>query len=1005
MDVSSSPAATAALSAVQPMVRTTSMKDSDGTELLDAPSAKHADSGKKKDASRPVSTSSGTSMGSMVESPSGAAASAAAAAAAGRLLESQDSLSTMPTPRNTFLYPPTGISIPDKPPTQTSGSASNTLTNQVPNWVSEHHQQQLQELLEKKGLPSDKTEFAKLSHLPCAQASYDDSYFLLSQPTDPTACPSSREAAIAMLHRTARADETHSTDSSSNRCQLQPQARAFDTPLVLAPPAEALTSLEEALMGILARRNVPNRTQIYNSPRSGAGTVKSPASATGLGSAAALAANAKGSRRKQRMSVMSAGQESSNSGGADDKRSMRSRISALSGEIITSSNGLGAGATPYTELNNHLDRLTACISRLQAAPLDLATPVSATRPTSVKTQPAGSISLQPSHTRQISTSSFGGKSFMSAQSLIATPLTHESLPLPPPPPLPDAQHPRHNSSSRLSPVSESPAGADSASLEEEQQRPRSSSHASVMSGTSTESRRRIMVTEVLTSSQFPNLFGNAVTETPRPERLQLHPSPSAAAISVHSNRSESIHSQASSSTKQQQHQQHQQGPVQLPLSAGVMQRESSFFGQSSHKAPSVLSKSTGKSANTSMVSLSGPTVSVREITPASRLAMWLNLHSNMETSKPSLWRRKQWQRRFAIFAGNVLYVFKSSSPAATALSLIRLTTNTIVCVNDSFHGRNWVIEVTLPPVSADQSIAQSWYLQTEVRGEMIMLLKQLKASVSELQIQPDVERREEERMRDRKKKQRKEAKTKTDVCPWEVDEFSEGGTGSTESEYDDASDGDHDMEADDQGVLHRIPDDELFPSDDDEPLAINSAGANLDSYSMNNALGGNADMRPVIRSAQGYTGTGGIAEWGAHRLHVPYNPALSSGMKPVKARSFSADPSVNTGRRPSLADALAPPSSAMQEATPIPSYSPEVSPRAPPQTIRARSVLAAANPAVRNSMMLRSDASALIDQMFASASRELSSTRDDGARKSSPSHNAKSISPSAGNLFVVREED
>ncbi|KAJ2662203.1 hypothetical protein GGH99_006913 [Coemansia sp. RSA 1285] len=303
------------------------------------------------------------------------------------------------------------------------------------------------------------------------------------------------------------------------------------------------------------------------------------------------------------------------------------------------------------------------------------------------------------------------------------------------------------------------------------------------------------------------------------------------------------------------------------------------------------------------------------------------------------------------------------------------------------------------------SITQSWYLQTEMRGEMIMLLKQLKTAIGELQVQPDVERREEERLRNRRKKQRKEAKAKTDVCPWEVDEFSEGSTGATESEEcgdGEGEDGGNVPSEKGIGGMHFIPDDELFPSDDDEPLAIHTAAPNLESYSMSNAMAAAAasaasgEALLTVHSAQEYTGTGGIAEWGAHRLHVPYNRALSSGLKPEKTRSFSTDPSASLERRPSLADAIAPPKSAAS--TGHGSSSPEMSPRTQAQAVRMRGIAALANSAVRNSMMLRSDASALIDQMFASASKELSSPteKDDSGEKAVCG---------GRNLSVVSEED
>ncbi|KAJ2330877.1 hypothetical protein GGI00_003509 [Coemansia sp. RSA 2681] len=554
---------------------------------------------------------------------------------------------------------------------------------------------------------------------------------------------------------------------------------------------------------------------------------------------------------------------------------------------------------------------------------------------------------------------------------------------------------------RLSPVTEHSPVEESSDISEPI-RPRSSSHASIVSGKSTESRRRIAVTEVPTSAQYPNLFGTSIVDGPLPDRGQAPQSPTAAAPSVHSGRSESIYSHGSSSHKQQ--------ASPPPMPQYLSHRREPSFSQDFGKPQSIAAKSTMRSS--AIVPVSSPAVSVRDITPASRLALWLTMHSTVEANKATLWRRKQWQRRFAIFAGNVLYLFKSSAPAATALSVIRLSPGTIVCVNDSFQGRSWVIEITqvrsadaqpplpVPVLAALASAPQSWYLQTEMRNEMVALLKQLKAAVNDLQVQPDVERKEEERLRSRRKKQRKEAKNKTDVCPWEVDEFSDRSSDPVASDFSDGSDDVDPLGPDDRGVF-RIPDDELFPSDDDYDNSLDKAGdaknaAQLDTYSMSSGAKG---ARPTTLKLHDYTGTGGIAEWGAHRLQMSYNPASSSN----KVRSLSADPTANVGRRPSFADALAPPISAMQEYTPIAGQSPSASPRGLPQTMRTRSAIASFfGSGARNSMMLRSDASALIDQMFASASRELSTTGP--AAGGSPSGQTSAVN-SGGNLFVVREEE
>ncbi|KAJ1723102.1 hypothetical protein LPJ53_002543 [Coemansia erecta] len=948
------------------------------------------DSDKKKSfSSRPVSTISGNSMTSVDDSQE----------PAGKQMETQDSLSAMPTPRNTFLCPPTGINLPDSEPTQTSVTQSPTA---IPDWASEQHQQQLQMLLEKKGIPQEGSRHSSAHEerrVPTAP-SYDDSYCLLSQPESLVGYGlDSREAAIAQLRRLACADR---------RGAAAPEAHV---PPLLAPSVDALSCLEDALMGVLARRSVPNRTLAFRGQKGGgAGFSATSTSATGIGSSASiLSAAGKSSRRKQRMSMMSGGQDGSAGGAvADDRRSTRSRVSVMSGDLA---NGLSLGATPYSELNAHMERLTACITRLKVA----ASPDSA----GLAKPPGGGTSRPPSHRRQSSVGSLGAKSFSSAQSVLGVPMGSESTP-PPVPMHPDAMQLKSPSHTRLPPVNENPSMEDAASAgaaADDAIRPRSSSHASVVSGASTESRRRIVVNEVPKSSQYPNLFGHSVLPTiDSQERPPTKPTaPSVAAASIHSSHSES--SQTSGRALQAV-------PFGEPVSPPEFDRASSVLSKPMSKSGIGVGPSAGGSSGSNSSSAAkvanAPAITVREITPASRLALWLNMHSTVEVSKPSLWRRKQWHRRFAIFAGNVIYLYKSSSPAATALSVIRLNPHTIVCVNDSFQGRSWVIEVTQPPLSIDSQTPsspalsftssaggplaqtpQSWYLQTEMRSEMITLLKQLKGAVSELQVQPDVERKEEERLRNRRRKQRKEAKTKTDVCPWEVDEFTGAPSSSEASDYSDCSDDDYHASA--QG-MYRIPDEDLYPSEDEVSAMQLDDSKRLEAYSM----GGNAkSTRPAMLNVSDYTGTGGIAEWGAHRLQVPFsNSAHAPGSNPVKLRSFSTDPSATSGgRRPSLADALAPPPSAMQELTPVPRYSPATSPKTPPAvTSRSRSILGSGFSAMRNSMMLRSDASALIDQMFASASRELSGSAD-----SQKGRNGSLVSPGSKSdgtsLFVVREED
>ncbi|KAJ2486979.1 hypothetical protein IWW37_005419 [Coemansia sp. RSA 2050] len=986
MEVSSASTAMPALSTSQ------GAKEPTGAAAVPVASSKlPSPEKKKKDFSRPVSTSSGNSMVSAVETQESSS----------RMVDSHDSLSTMPTPRNTFLYPPTGINLADKGSAQ---SGTGTLARHpASDWDSDQHQRQLQLLLEQRGIPGepgvDTDVDTDLNERPAAQLlqapvfpSYDDSYCLLNQSASAADGPESREAAVVLLQRLAASLDR--TSNSSRR--IQPFF--YDLPSPLAPPLECLEQLDEALSGIMARRQVPNRTHVYHNQRSSAGSLLA-SSAIGSAAASAIAAG-KAARRRQRMSLMSAGQDSSNTnGGADDKNSMRSRTSVASGDIAGS---LSSSTVPYADLNGHMERLAACISRLQPTSLDSpggSIKAGSTRTTSISgSTPPPQPQPQPplpanAHKRQSSVSSTGAKSLASTQSVTIIPLTTtDSTPM-----SLDIHQARANMPPRLSPVTEYSPVDESGDIGE-LVRPRSSSHASVVSGKSAESRRRIAVTEVPTSAQYPNLFGSSVLDDSHSDRNQAPHSPTVAAPSVHSGHSESSYSNSSSSHKQQQ-----ASPPPMPQLLSH-RREPSFsheFGLSQ----SVALKPTSRSSV--IVPVSAPAISVRDITPASRLALWLTMHSTLEATKSTLWRRKQWQRRFAIFAGNVIYLFKSSAPAATALSVIRLSSSTIVCVNDSFQGRSWVIEITqikpadtqpTPPTpGALVSAPLSWYLQTEMRNEMIALLKQLKAAVNELQVQPDLERREEERLRSRRKKQRKEAKNKTDVCPWEVDEFSDRSSDPVASE---GSDDNESLGPDDRGVF-RIPDDELFPSDDDYDNMLDKTGdasgaAQLDSYSMG---GGVKGARPTMLKTHDYTGTGGIAEWGAHRLQMPYNPVPPNGANVAsnKVRSFSVDPAATvSGRRPSLADALAPPISAMQEYTPIAGHSPTTSPKALPQAVRSRSAMVGFfSLAARNSMMLRSDASALIDQMFASASRELSTT----------TATTETTAASGGNLFVVREEE
>ncbi|KAJ2845335.1 hypothetical protein J3B02_004709, partial [Coemansia erecta] len=498
--------------------------DSSSLSTLTAASKKLADSEKKKDfLSRPVSTISGNSMTSVDDSQE----------CTGKQMDnSQDSLSAMPTPRNTFLCPPTDINIiegesvqaPSRPAAMTSPTASE--------WSDEKHQKQLQILLEKKGVPRDnhaqklrresdgtvdKSASSTADAAAAASASasfssaeeytqrqipsvpsYDDSYCLLAQSAlIPGYSPASREAAIAQLRRLAGTETRTNNRRHASKTDLH-------LPPLLAPPVDALCQLEEALMGVLTRRNVPNRALVYCSRKgSGAASAASTSGATSLGSAASVhssSAAGKAARRKQRMSMMPAGQDAS--GGADDKRSNRSRVSVMSGEIVSS---LTLGATPYTELNAHMERLTACISKLQTLPADM----DAKKPSEGSvSRPATSKSSSAAHRRQSSISSVGAKSFVSAHSATGAMTISEDTP-PPMPAQPDATQLRSPSHTRLPPVNENHTMEDisAAAAADDSIRPRSSSHASIVSGASSESRRRIVVNEIPRSSQYPNLFG------------------------------------------------------------------------------------------------------------------------------------------------------------------------------------------------------------------------------------------------------------------------------------------------------------------------------------------------------------------------------------------------------------------------------------------------------------------------------------------------------------------
>ncbi|KAJ2801896.1 hypothetical protein H4S07_004816, partial [Coemansia furcata] len=605
MEVSSAPAAMPA-----PNTPLSAKEPNGMVDMAVASSKLSSPEKKKKDFSRPVSTSSGNSMVSAVEIQESSSRIA---------VDSHDSLSTMPTPRNTFLYPPTGINLADKGPPQSGTGALAGLP--MSDWDSDQHQRQLQLLLEQRGVPgeagadtdvdadmNERSDALPLQLQAPVLPSYDDSYYLLNQTVLAIDGPESRDEAVVLLQRLATSLDR--TSSGTRR----PQTYFYDLPSMLAPPFEALGQLEEAISGIVTRRQVPNRTHVYHTQRSGAGTLLASGATSGASAAAAAAiAAGKAARRRQRMSLMSAGQDSSNGGGGgggDDKNSMRSRTSIASGDIAGS---LIASTGPYADLSGHMERLTACISRLQPTSLD-------SSGGSVKTGSARTPSIsgglppppQPplpanAHKRQSSVSSIGAKSLSSVQSVTAASLTTTDST--PPPPL-DTHQVRVNQPPRLSPVTEH-SPVDENGDASELIRPRSSSHASVVSGKSTESRRRIAVTEVPTSAQYPNLFGSSVPDGSLSDRNQAPQSPTVAAPSVNSGRSESSYSHSSSSHKQQS------SPPPMPQY--LSHRREPSFSQEFSISQSIALKSTSRSSV--IVPVSAPAVSVRDITPASRLAL------------------------------------------------------------------------------------------------------------------------------------------------------------------------------------------------------------------------------------------------------------------------------------------------------------------------------------------------------------------------------------------------
>ncbi|KAI8326539.1 hypothetical protein GQ54DRAFT_1649 [Martensiomyces pterosporus] len=182
---------------------TAALKETDSSATISAIATKLVDElkGSSNTISRPASTSSRNSVQSVTDTQSMQRKQA----------DSQDSLSSMPTPRNTFLCPPTGINISYKGSLQSSSTSVTATSSPMPNWDSLQHQKQLQQLLEEKGLPQESTagddaRTARMS-FPASQwpikASFDDSYCLLSAPKDLADGPT-RPQMLPLLRRPRR---------------------------------------------------------------------------------------------------------------------------------------------------------------------------------------------------------------------------------------------------------------------------------------------------------------------------------------------------------------------------------------------------------------------------------------------------------------------------------------------------------------------------------------------------------------------------------------------------------------------------------------------------------------------------------------------------------------------------------------------------------------------------------------------------------------------------------
>ncbi|KAJ2762049.1 hypothetical protein IWQ57_005890, partial [Coemansia nantahalensis] len=340
--------------------------------------------------SRPVSTSSGSSGSSAADPREPTAAAAAAEGTAAKLDEGLGSLGAMATPRSTLLVPPTGLAIPESGPPPAGSEAARA-----------------------RGPPPPARVFAP----------YDDMYALVGLADGR---PQSRAAAIAQMRRLAATTAGPGAGGRAGRSSIA------TVPLALAAPIGDLDEVEDALMAVIARRQIPIRVPTHCPPAGGAGSSAVPAAAAA-------------SPRSSRHPRLSMAVSMSLSAADDDRQSVRSHASIRSSShapsiasrpapYVEPGSHADPRPTPYVELNGHMERLAACISRLQVASAD----AHAARAASMRT--AGSVpSLQPpppphTHARKGSVASL-----------------HTSLP-----PNFDAGL-RRPSLARLSPVSERPA--------------------------------------------------------------------------------------------------------------------------------------------------------------------------------------------------------------------------------------------------------------------------------------------------------------------------------------------------------------------------------------------------------------------------------------------------------------------------------------------------------------------------------------------------------------------